>query len=111
MNQLPQSHAPVGGKIAISMKIDTALLERILKLSKRDYDLFLALGQGLEFPEIVQRLNKKECTVYQMVKRLRPKLGIKTNAMLRFEATRYVLSGIKRQERQFVFVQDESAAA
>ena len=96
------------------MKIDSALLERILKLSKREYDVFIELGQRRDLDEIARRLKKEMNAIYALVYRMRPKLGIKTMARLRFEATRYVLSGIERQDRHFVhfvLAQDQEAAS
>jgi DNA-binding NarL/FixJ family response regulator len=87
------------------------LLERILKLPKRQYELFLELGQGWEMDEIAKRLNKEPNAIYVMAWRMRPKLGIKTIAMLRFQATRYLLSGIRRQDRQLVFPQEQKTAS
>lgn len=87
------------------VKIDSTILEQILSLSKREYEVFRELGQGWEIDEIAEHLKKDINAIYSLVWRMRPKLGIKTIAMLRFEATRFVLSGVKRQARHFKFAQ------
>src|SRR5688572_492922 len=89
------------------LKIESLLLERILRLSKKEYALFLELAHGWELDEIDERLTRGYLDRYTMDKRMRSKLVITTTAMLRYEATRYVVSGITRQEQApFVFVRE-----
>jgi DNA-binding NarL/FixJ family response regulator len=111
MNCLSPSKAPEAVPHPEIEGVGSDLLERILKLPKRQYQLFLELGQGWEIEEIAKRLNKEANAIYVMAWRMRPKLGIKTIARLRFEATRYVLSGIRRQNRQFIFPEEQKTAS
>jgi DNA-binding NarL/FixJ family response regulator len=77
---------------AKSHNLDTAILDRIQKLSKGEYAVFLELGQGWEIDEIAERLKKDVNAIYALVYRIRLKLGIKTIAMLRCVATQHVMS-------------------
>lgn len=96
-------HQILHGKVYSSESVSAKIIEHISRnqpasaidpkavLSKREYEVFILLGQGLSRPEIAERLHLSVKTVESHIEHIKPKLNITTGVQLVHLAFKHAL--------------------